>query len=130
MKWQSGDFGATQQLTVDFPNQLLMLCKLVNITPAQLLADFVDNLSCGTWKRQGRDRAKSFLIEYFIEHDYGSKAYSVEQIRTMFKELDAISLLCPNDADPEVLDSYAQWREKYQVYWFKKWSAKPQHLLP
>ena len=122
MKWQSGAYAANQQLTFEFPNQFLMLCKLANISPFQLLTDFIDNISCGTWKREGRDKAKSLLIDYFIEHGYGKSSFTPEELKTMFKELDAISLLFPKDGEDELLQAYADWREKYQVYWLAKWS--------
>ena len=122
ISWQSGDYHPSQSLSFEFPQQFIMLCKLVGITPMQLLTDFVDNISCGSWKRQGRDAAKYFLVEYFIEHGYGNQAYSSEDLRSMFKELDAIGFLFPHDAGSDLLNAYSLWREKHQSYFFEKWS--------
>lgn len=124
IKWQSGEYAAEQQLTFEFPIQFLMLCKLANTSPFQLLTDFIDNISCGTWKREGRDKAKSSLIDYFIEHGYGRHSFTPDELRLMFRELDAISLLFPKDAEPALLHMYADWREKYQQYWFSKWNKQ------
>lgn len=124
MNWQTGDYKQAQTIRFDIPLQFLMLCRLVNITPKQLITDFMDNLSFGSWKREGRDRVKEILKEYFLEHGYGREFYSDEELRLIFKELDALGLLFPRDAEPEILESYASWRENYQAYWFNKWYAQ------
>lgn len=71
----------------------LLIAKLVNVPPDDIVTDFMDNLSCGSWKRKGRDKAKEKLVDYFIEHGYGQEYYTAEDIRTMFKELDVIGCL-------------------------------------
>jgi hypothetical protein len=122
MKWQTGNYNSTQTLTFDLPQQFLMICKLADVTPQQIISDFMDNLSCGSWKREGRDTARRLLVEYFIEHGYGQRYYSTDELRIMFRELDAVGLLFPKEGAPEVLDAYADWRDKHHEYWLKKWS--------
>jgi hypothetical protein len=84
----------------------------------------MDNLSCGSWKREGRDIAKQRLIEYFIELRYGQKYFSSDEIMTIFKEMDAIGMLYPKNAPSEILELHNTWRENYQEWWFGKWSGK------
>jgi hypothetical protein len=96
----------------------------MDTTPEQILIDFMDNLSCGSWKREGRDKAKQSLIEYFLEHGYGQQHYTEEEIRLMFKEMDALGMLFPRDSETEMMDRYTQWREMHQEYWFNKWFNK------
>lgn len=91
-----------------------------------MLIDFMDNLSCGSWKREGRDEVKAKLIEYFLSHQYGQNYYSANQITEMFKEMDAVGILFPKNEDGKMLDAYAKWREKHHKYWFKKWYYKNQ----
>ena len=122
MKWQTADYGPTQTLTFDLPQQFLMICKIADVTPQEVIADFVDNLSCGSWKREGHEVARRLLIDYFIELGYARRLFTVDQVREMFSELDALALLFPKDAAPEVLDAYAEWRDKHHEYWMKKWS--------
>ena len=86
MPWQTGDYQRHANFRFILPYQFLLLCRIMNITPDQLLTDFMDDLSCGSWKRQGRERAKEKLIEYFIEHGYGRQHYTEEDIRAMFRE--------------------------------------------
>lgn len=128
-KWQTGAYARDAKFNFFLPYQFLLLCRLMDTTPADLFTDFMDNLSCETWKREGRDSAKERLIEYFIEHGYGQQRYSVDQIREIFREMDAIGLLWPGDAKMKLIDLTAEWREKYHKYWFKKWFRKPRRKL-
>lgn len=123
MDWQVDEYARTQEFRFVLPYQFLLLCKLINIPPEQLLRDFMDNLSCGSWKREGRDKAKEKLIEYFLEHGYGQNYYTSEDLRTLFREMDAVGLLFPSN-DSDMIDTYAKWREKHYRYWFKKWLGK------
>lgn len=129
LKWQTGDYERHADFRFVLPYQFLLLCKLMDITPDQVLTDFMDNLSCSSWKRQGRDKAKERLIDYFVEHGYGQYRYTAEDIRAIFKELDAIGLLWPEGAKMKLIDLHAEWRDKYHTYWFKKWFKKPRRRL-
>lgn len=80
-------------------------------------------LSCVSWKREGRDQAKEKLIEYFLEHKYGQDYYTPEDLREIFREMDAVGMLFPLD-DTEMVDIYANWRDKHYKYWFEKWWGK------
>lgn len=101
-----------------------MICRLLDITPRQLIVDFMDVLSCGSWKREGREKCREQLIDYFIEQGYGSHLYPVADIRRMFMELDAIGMLFPRDAEPSFSEQHASWRENYHAYWFSKWNNR------
>lgn len=128
MPWQVGEY--SPDITFDFilPYQFLLLCRLMDVTPEHILTDFMDNLSCGSWKREGRDLIKQHLIQYFLSHGYGQHHYTVEEIEKLFKELDAIGLLFPYDSDNKTLDIYCKWREINYHYWFDKWFRKPRKL--
>ena len=121
MKWQSGDYQRTQTIKFELPLQFLMLCRLAGISPQQILTDFIDNLSGGSWKREGREKARQLLATYFIEHGYGNEMYSGDELTYMFSELDAMAMLFPKDGEPQMLDAYSLWREHHQEYWFNKW---------
>jgi hypothetical protein len=123
-KWQSGDYARHNSYQLTIPTQLLMMCRLLEITPRQLIIDFMDVLSCGSWKREGRQKCRETLIEYFIEQGYGRHIYTSADIKTMFGELDAIGSLFPKEAEPVFTELHAAWRENYHAYWFKKWYEK------
>jgi hypothetical protein len=121
MKWQTGEYQQTQTFTFELPNQFLMLCKLADISPQQVISDVIDNLACGSWKREGREKARQLITEYFIEHGYGKSTYSPEELRAMFAELDAMASLFPKNGDATQLEAYSEWRTHHQQYWFNKW---------
>ena len=129
LKWQTGEYERLAEFKFPLPYQFLLLCKLMEITPAQVIKDFLDNLDCGSWKREGRAKVKEKSIEYFIEHGYGQHHYKIEEIREIFKEMDAIGMLFPKNGNMKIINQYARWREKYQVYWFKKWFRKPRRKV-
>lgn len=125
LKWQTGVYNRRAEFNFMLPYQFLLLCRLVDKTPEEIIRDFTQNLSCGSWKREGRDNAKQHLINYFIAHAYGQHHYSEEDIREMFKEMDALGLLFPQTGKIKLLDLYSNWREKHHTYFFKKWFRKP-----
>lgn len=124
LEWQTGDYKRQTEFKFTLPYQFLLLCKLMDVTPQQVLSDFMDNISCGSWKREGRDKAKNKLIEYFLEHGYGQQYYTVNEIESIFKELDAIGMLYPKDADTDIINEHTRWRENYHTWWFEKWFNK------
>jgi hypothetical protein len=131
LKWQTSDFARTQEFRFHLPYAFLLLCKLWNTTPDDLLADFMQNLSCGSSKREGRDNAKTFLKNYVFEMSYGLQHYTKEDIQQMFRELECIGGLWPENAKMKMIEIHARWRDKYYNWWFKKWykkyDRKPSH---
>ena len=121
MKWQTGAFQRTQTFKFELPLQFFMICKLVDIPPQEMLTDFMENLAFGSWKREGREKARQLILEYFIAHGYGNEHFSADQIKNLFSELDAIALLFPKDGDPGLIDTYSEWRDSHRQYWFDKW---------
>ena len=129
LKWQTGAYDRYGEFNFILPYQFLLLCRLMDITPDEVIRDFADNLSCGSWKREGRDKAKEHLINYFIAHGYGQHHYTEENIREIFKEMDALGLLFPTNGKPKIVDLYSKWRNKHQSYWFKQWFGKARRKL-
>lgn len=85
LKWQTGAYERHAEYKFILPYQFLLLCRLMDITPRDVLNDFMDNLYCGSWKREGKDKAKEQLINYFIALGYGQQHYAEDDIRAMFK---------------------------------------------
>jgi hypothetical protein len=121
IKRQTGEFQRTQTFRLEMPLQFLMLCKLVNTTPQQLITDFMENMAFGSWRREGREHARQHLATYFIEHGYGHEQYSADELKLMFAELDAMAMLFPKNGETDTLEAYSTWREKQQEYWFNRW---------
>lgn len=125
LKWQTGPYTPYPTYHFNLPYPFLLLCRLVDQEPQTILLDFMDNLSCSSWKREGREQAKEHLINYFLAHGYGQHHYSQEDIRLMFQEMDAMGMLFPKNGSSKLIDVYAKWRNKHHTYWFKKWFRKP-----
>lgn len=128
LKWQTGAWDRVANFNFILPYQFLLLCRLVGVTPKEMITDFMDNLGCGSWNREGRGAAKEHLINYFMAHGYGQEYYSEADIRQIFKEMDAVGLLFPREGSGKLIDRYAKWRGQHQNWWFKKWFRKPRHI--
>lgn len=128
-KWQKGPYTRYPTFHFTLPYPFLLLCRLVDEEPETLLVDFMDNLGCSSWKREGRDEAKEQLINYFIAHGYGQQQYTEEDLRLMFREMDAVGMLFPKNSNGKLLDAYCNWRDKHHNHWFKKWFRKPRRKL-
>ena len=124
MNWQTGDYKRHASFEFVLPYQFLLLCKLLDCTPRQLILDFTENLDYGSSNREGRNKAKEHLLNYFIEMGYGQAFYSPEEILEIFQEMDSIGLLFPFKAKRKLLDLHVHWRNKYHKYWFRKWFRK------
>lgn len=129
MKWQTGEFQRTQTLKFELPLQFLMICKLVEISPHEIITDFIDNLAFGSWKREGREKARQLIVDYFITHGYGKELYTPEDLKSLFAELDAMSLLFPKDGEPHIIDEYSAWRDSHRQYWFDKWNKRQLSII-
>ena len=88
----------------------------------------MNNLACASCRRENRDKAKARLQEYFIEHGYGQQFYSPEEIKEIFRQLDAVGLLFPDNGG-DLVDLYDEWREEHEKYWFNKWYFKSSRRL-
>lgn len=124
IKWQTGHYAACQEYRFHIPYGVLMLCKIWDCTPNDLIGDFLDNLNSGSWERKGRETAKQQLYNYMIEMQYGQQHYSTEEIRTQFMELDALGQQWPEKGKDKIRKQYCEWRKHYIRWWFKKWFKK------
>lgn len=124
-KWQTGDYAGIQEFRFHLPTGFLLLCRLWDTTPDQVLMDFMDNLSHGSHNRKHRDEAKQHLQNYILEMTYGQQRhYNMHDIKNMFTELDAIGRLWPQDAKQKMMDLHIRWQDNYYHCWFNKWYTK------
>lgn len=123
-KWATGSYERDPDMHFILPWQFLYLCKLTGVTPATVLDQFMNDLSCDSWKRSKNENIRIHAIEYFIQSGYGQDYYSEQDIRQMFREMDAVGSLWPQTNKIKVIEWHAKWRNKYQHFWFKKWYNK------
>jgi len=129
LKWQTGIYSRNAVYQLCLPYPFLLLCRLTDQNPQTILLDFMDNLSCASLNRFGRDEAKQHLVNYFIAHGYGQHHYTEEELLQMFKEMDALGLLFPKHGKSKTIDAYTHFRDRYHNHWFKKWFKKPRRKL-
>jgi hypothetical protein len=126
LDWQTDDFARVQEFRFHLPYAFLLLCKIWDTTPEEIIYDFMENLSNGNHKRKISELAKPHLQQYIIEMGYGQQRhYKIKHIEAMFKELEAIGMLWPENAKMKMIQMHTQWRDKYYNWWFKKWYNKP-----
>jgi hypothetical protein len=125
LSWQTDEFARVQEFRFHLPYAFLLLCKIWDITPEEIIYDFIENISHANHKRKVSELAKPHLQEYIIEMGYGQGRYQIDQIKAMFKEVEAIGMLWPENAKMKMIKMHAQWRDKYYNWWFKKWYNKP-----
>ncbi|WP_017733036.1 hypothetical protein [Nafulsella turpanensis] len=107
---------------LQLPCQLMMLCKILEVEPDQLIYDFLSTLAAESFGRKGETR--KLLQDYFILCGYGQQHYTEADIRKMMEELQAIGTLWPEGAGRKVVDKHTRWRNMYHRYWYRKWYYK------
>jgi len=121
-KWQVGPYSRTLEFSDYLPYNVLLLCKILNITPRQLITDFLDNFSHDASKREGRDAAKESLVDYAVKMGYGKAYFSEEDVRLLFEDFDNLGAVWPtNSGAGKLIDAYSAWRKRHYTYLFKKW---------
>jgi len=87
MDWQNGEFERHANLELIIPVEVLMICRLLDLTPKALVEEFLDDLSKG-YSVTGESES-NHLSEYFLRKDFGEIKFSVENIWLMLVELNA-----------------------------------------
>ncbi len=89
-----------------------------------MLHDFMSNLAGEHTNKESANNANEYLVNYFIAHGYGKGHYSEDDLRQIFKEMNALQLLFPHNGKMKLIALYANWRIHHHKYWFKKWDNK------
>jgi len=111
-----------QTIEVNIPQQLQMLCELLETTPPQVLQSFIGDLSLEVHGSNGSDERR-MAVEYFMRVGYGMHRYEFDQVEQMFDGLNWLRCQWPgNDAEKE--KQYLQERRKFLKQWLKEWKAK------
>lgn len=129
LPWQVGEYAQYHSEKIRIPFQLLLICKILNIPPMDLIDDFLNNAALAAWKREGKEMAREKMIDYLIACGYGKNFYSDEERRQLLNEANAQGLIWPKDAAIELFDLAVKWRDSYHKYWFDKWFWKGNRKL-
>jgi hypothetical protein len=75
-----------QQMTLEIPKQLELICELLETTPQKVLQDFINDVSLEI-NSNGSDERR-MAVEYFMRVGYGMHRYEFEEVETMFDGLN------------------------------------------
>jgi hypothetical protein len=121
-KDRSKPYARCQTFDLILPYQFVLLCRMLQVTPEQVLYNFMCNLGQEGYS-QG-DEQKLMAMEYLIACKHGQPLYTETDIRTMVAGLDEISGLFPWKGKTHLKDIRTQYRSRYQQYWYRKWYPK------
>lgn len=128
MNWQTGSYSRFATYRFHIPHPFLLLCKLMEVTPQQVLTDFMNDLSHRNVPVSGdlpvSGGYKELPAAYFLERGYGDKFYDAEDRKLILREIEAMGSLYPHSAPADVLEMHAAWRTQYLSWWFGKWYRK------
>ena len=130
LKLQVGEYARHATFNYILPYEFLLLCRLLDKTPDQMIYDFMVNAGGINLQSEGNLVSKEHLRNYLLAQGYGQYHYTESDIREMFKELDATGLLFPWNGGRKMIDLYSKWRNKYQRFWFKQWYHKVRRNPP
>lgn len=119
--WLTGDYQRYAEYKIMLPYEFLMVCKLFDVTPREVIMDFVEAVSANSLKFSERQERITKAAEYMVGCGYGAGHYSDESRAQIFEELRAIGRLWPHNAPMDIIDTHADWRDRYFDYWFDKW---------
>jgi len=75
-----------QTITLEIPEQLTMLCELLETTPQAVLQAFVNDVSLEVNSSGSDEREQA--TSYFMRCGHGMHRYSFEQVEQMFEGLN------------------------------------------
>jgi len=110
-----------QTIELKIPQQLQMLCELLETTPQAVLQAFINDVSLEV-NSSGSDE-RSEATGYFMRCGYGMHRYEFDQVEQMFDGLNWLRWQWHGN-DEEKKKQYQQQRKTFLKQWFKEWKVK------
>lgn len=107
-----------QQITLNVPKQLDMLCELLETTPQQILQSFINDVSLEV-NSSGSDERR-MAVEYFMRCGYGMHRYEFDDVEQMF---DSLNWLRFQQYEKKGA-AFKKLQEQFLKQWFEEWKAK------
>jgi hypothetical protein len=107
-----------KQITLNVPEQLQMLCGLLDTTPQQILQGFINDMSLEVGSNGSDERR--IAVEYFLRCGYGTHRYDYEEIELMF---DGLNWLRWQQYEKKGA-AFKALQKKFLKQWFNEWKAK------
>jgi len=107
-----------QTITLAIPEQLAMLCELLETTPAQVLQSFINDVSLEV-NSSGSDEGEQ-ATSYFMRCGHGMHRYDFEQVEQMFEGLNWLRWQQYEKRGA----AFKALQSQFLKEWFAEWKSK------
>ncbi len=107
-----------QTITFEIPDQLQLLCDLLDTTPGEILQGFINDVSLSV--NSGGSDERRMAVAYFKRVGYGMHRYEWEDIENMFDGLDWLRWQQYEKQGA----AFAALQQQFLKEWFTEWKAK------
>ena len=107
-----------QQITLEIPKQLEMLCELLETTPQQVLQSFINDVSLEVGSSGSDEREQA--VSYFMRVGYGMHRYEFEEVEQMF---DGLNWLRWQQYEKKG-KAFKALQQQFLKGWFSEWKVK------
>ncbi len=102
-------------IELNIPQQLQMLCDLLETTPQAILQTFINDVSLEVNSSGSDEREQA--VSYFMRCGYGMHRYEFGQVQQMFDGLNWVRFLQYEKRG----ETYEMARQAFLKDWFKEW---------
>jgi len=106
-----------QTIGLEIPQQLQMLCELLETTPQAILQAFINDVSLEV-NSSGSDERR-MAVEYFMRCGYGMHRYEFEEVEQMF---DGLNWLRWQQYEKKGA-AFKALQKQFLKEWFKEWKS-------
>lgn len=111
-----------QSIELQIPEQLRLLCQLLETTPQAILQAFINDVSLEVNSSGGDEREQA--VSYFMRCGHGMHRYDYEQVETMF---DGLNWLRWQQYEKKGA-AFKKLQHEFLKEWFAKWETERKEL--
>jgi hypothetical protein len=111
-----------QTIELQIPQQLEMLCELLETTPQQILQTFVNDVSLEVNSSGSDEREQA--VSYFMRCGHGMHRYEFDEVEQMF---DGLNWLRWQQYEKKGA-AFKALQNQFLKEWFNEWKAKMKTL--
>ena len=107
-----------QQITLDIPKQLSLICELLDTTPQAVLQTFINDVSLEVNSSGSDERAQA--VSYFMRCGYGMHRYGYAEVEQMF---DGLNWLRWQQYEKKGA-AFKTFQHQFLKEWHSEWKAR------
>lgn len=116
------DYSILQSLDLQLPEELIYLCRLIDVPPRKLIVDLIRSVSLVEYPDNPDLTGNLLLTEYLIEQEKAKDYLTGEDVRQVMEHLQELKMQIYRGKDPSLVDS-EYYRRYILPMWFSKWDA-------